>query len=62
MNRIALDTFIPAQKNEFIYNLGFRTRGEKKIRAIIEKSTMINENGKLVIIKSRLFLNESFKI
>lgn len=62
LNRITLDTFVPIQKGEFIYNLGFRTVGEKKIRGIIEKSTMVNKNGKLIITKSRLFINEKLKI
>ena len=62
LNRITLDTFVPMKNGEFIYNLGFRTVGDKKIRGIIEKSTMVNKNGKLVITKSRLFLNEKLKI
>lgn len=58
LNSVSLDTLIPKKKNEFVYNLEFGKTGEKNLRGVIEKHTMQKENGKLIINKSLIFINE----
>ncbi len=62
LKSIDLDTLVPINKNEFIYNLGFKKSGEKKFRAIIEKHTLNEENKKLFIKKTRIFITQSFHV
>lgn len=59
---IALDTLVPTNKNEFVYNLGFKKSGKKRFRAIIEKHTLNKKKEKLFINKARIYINQSFTV
>ena len=59
---IKFDTIVPKRNKEFEFSYGFRNSGNKKIKGIIEKHTLIKENDKIVIKKSRMFINETINV
>lgn len=59
---IKFDTIVPKRNKEFEFSYGFRNSGNKKIKGIIEKHTLIKENNKIVIKKSRMFIDETINV
>lgn len=62
VNKIILDTIYPSKQNEFFLTVGYRNSGKKSFRAILEKHTMVKENGKLLLVKSQMFINERINV
>lgn len=57
LNGLEFDTIVN-KNNQFDFYIKFKKPGIKNIKGIIEKHILIKENSKIVIKKSRIYVNE----
>lgn len=62
VNEVTFDTLVPFRKNEFKHNIHFEKSGLKNYRAILERTTLNEHSNKLFLHKTRIYIDESFRV